>query len=117
MTLLLTSLASLTLAYAAMTALCLGMPRYWRQCVPTPLFPHRQRALRGLGWLLLAVASGPGGHAWGGPIGLALWPGALATAGMTLVCVLAYRPRWIPRLGLGSVCTGLLASGWLLIKG
>lgn len=117
MTLLLTALASLTLAYAAMTALCLGLPRYWRQCVPTPVFPRRQRALRGLGWLLLAVASGPGGHAWGGPIGLALWPAPLATAGMTLVCVLAYRPRWIPRLGLGSVCTGLLASGWLLIKG
>ena len=40
-------------------ALCLGLPRYWRQCVPTPVFPRRQRALRGLGWLLFAAASGP----------------------------------------------------------
>lgn len=80
------------LCYAGMAALCLSMDRHHRQ-VWAGTAPARQRGLRILGWLLLAVAVWPCIQTWGGPVGVVIWFGLLSAAALLLVLLLPYQPR------------------------
>lgn len=80
------------LCYAGMAALCLGMDRHHRQ-VWTHTAPIRQKALRAIGWLLLAVAIWPCIRAWGSSVGVVIWFGLLTAAAFILVFLLPYRPK------------------------
>ncbi|MBB2494342.1 DUF3325 domain-containing protein [Aquipseudomonas ullengensis] len=102
------------LCYAGMAALCLGMDRHHRQ-VWSRTAPRRQRGLRLVGWLLLAVALWPCIRAWGGSVGVVIWFGLLTGAALLLVWLLPYRPKgaaWLMGLSLlGSLPALLWSAG------
>lgn len=80
------------LCYAGMAALCLGMDRHHQQ-VWSRKAPARQRALRLVGWLLLAIAVWPCVEAWGSSVGVVIWFGLLSAGALVLVLLLPYRPK------------------------
>lgn len=92
MTITLALLLGSALCYAGMAALCLGMDRHHQQ-VWSRKAPLRQRGLRLLGWLLLAVALWPCIQAWGSSVGVVIWFGLLSAAALVLVLLLPYRPK------------------------
>lgn len=92
MTVALAVVLAAALCYAGMAGLCLGMDRHYRQ-VWGGQSPRRQRALRLLGWLLLAVAIWPCVQAWGAAVGVVIWLGWLSAGGLLLVLLLPYRPK------------------------
>lgn len=96
------------LSYAGMAALCLGMDRHHRQ-VWTRTAPARQRALRIIGWLLLAAAIWPCVRAWGSSVGVVIWFGLLSAAVLVLVLLLPYRPK-IAALLMGVTAIGSLST-------
>lgn len=83
---------ALSLCYAGLSGLCLAMNRHHQQ-VWARKAAARQHGLRIAGWLLLALALWPCVLAWGAAVGVVLWLGWLALAGLLLVLVLPYRPR------------------------
>jgi hypothetical protein len=96
---------SLTLAYAGMLLLCLGMERHWKQ-VASPRLPARlRRACTPLGGALLALAVSGCGLIW--PAGMA-WVagfGMISLAGLALLLLLPYAPRvalGLPVLGAAA---------------
>ena len=102
--------AGLLLAYAGMAALCQGLERHYKQvwqCLPPP---RRRRALRLLGWALLAASFAASVAAWGwatGPVG---WFGQISLAGFALVLLLPYQPR------LALLWPGPALLVWLLCR-
>ena len=80
------------LCYAGMAALCLAMDRHHRQ-VWNRTGATRQKALRLIGWLLLAVAIWPCVRSWGSSVGVVIWFGLLSAAALVLVFLLPYRPK------------------------
>lgn len=95
----------LTLAYAGMVALCLGVERHYKQIwqrVPTPA---RRKALRLGGWLALGASLLVCAQAWGWAMGPVAWLGLLSLAGLGLVLLLPYWPRfatWLATLGTSA---------------
>lgn len=103
---------SLTLAYAGMLGLCLGMERHWKQ-LASPRLPAITRTLcRVAGAALLALAVFTATFVW--PVGMAwvAWFGMISLTGLALLLLLPYAPRlalWLP-LG-GVVALGLASLG------
>jgi hypothetical protein len=103
---------ALALAYAGMLALCFGLERHykhvWRQ-LPSP---RRRRALRIGGWLALAASLLVSATAWGWAMGPVGWLGLISLAGLGLVFLLPYWPRFATALAALATPGSLLA--WLL---
>jgi len=101
-------LLALALAYAGLAALCLAMERHHGQVFARrgPA-PGRQRALRLLGWLLLALSPLPAIALRGAGEGTVLWCGLLTAALLPLALLLAYAPRLVAPMAL---LLGLLAG-------
>jgi hypothetical protein len=106
----LSTVSAFALAYAGMTGLSLAMDRHWRQLRAAAYGPAvgERRLARFLGWILLA------GSAWlavighGVAAGAVLWLGVLSVAGLVLVMLLSYAPRWAFRLALAACCVPML---------
>ena len=103
-------IAAWAFAYIGMLALCQGLERHYKQVWNKPPSDGLRRALRGAGWLSLALSFYFCGLAWGwamGPIG---WFGMLSLSGFGLLMLLPYRPRLA--VWLAFVCVPL----WVLIR-
>ena len=93
--------------------LSLSMKRHFRQ-----LWPQSAPA-RSVVWLLRCVGYGaltaallPAINKLGVSIGIVLWCGLLTAAALTVSLLLAYRPRWLPSLGVSVFMVGIV-SGYL----
>jgi hypothetical protein len=110
-------IAALLLTQAALTALCLAMPKHHAQVWQHEGSPGRRTLLRAAGWLALWLAAAICVVADGVGVGLVLWCALLTVAGSVVAWLLPYRPRWIPVLGVGALLAGaaaaLAAFGWL----
>lgn len=99
------------LCYAGMAALCLGMDRHHQQ-VWSRKSPARQRGLRLVGWLLLAIAVWPCVQAWGSSVGVVIWFGLLSAGALVLVLLLPYRPKSAAVLMAFALLGSLPALVW-----
>jgi hypothetical protein len=92
---LLTLLANLSLSYLGLAALCLSMKRHHLAVLDAPVAPRRSLLLRVLGWMGigLSFALAVNGDGWNfGPV---QWIGSITCAGLLVVGVLSYRPRYL----------------------
>lgn len=87
------------LAHGGMAALCLGLPRHFRQVWQREPTPMLRRGLRAAGWCLLALALPASAAFWGWAMGPVAWFGLVSLAGLGTALLLPYRPRlavWLP---------------------
>lgn len=97
------------LAYAGLTALCLAMDRHHRQVWQRVPAPGLRIGLRVLGSSLLAAAFTACVDTAGASIGSVSWFGVLSAAGLLLVFLLPYAPRFAAGLSLLAAPATLLA--------
>ncbi len=71
-------------------ALCLGMPKHYRQCFGRLPPLSRSRMLRALGWALLALSLGCAVQSSGWQVGLLEWIGLASVCGLALVFTLPF---------------------------
>lgn len=105
--------AGLFLAYCAMSALCLGIKRHYKNVWKREPLPYVCATLRVAGWLLLGVGFMACVSSWGwamGPIG---WLGQISLTGLLLVMSLPYRPKLA--LTLPVVTSPVWLIAWALI--
>lgn len=95
---------------AAASLLCLGLPRHFRQCSPTPLPATGYRLLRLLGWLSLALALYAGYLELGWSRGPLLALGTLMISALGVALLLTWRPRLVAMAGTSAALTALLLS-------
>lgn len=100
---------SFVFAYMAMLAFCEVMPRHARVLLRSEPSARRRLAGRLLGGLLLVVALWQCVTVLGIEIGLVIGFCLLMLAGLLLVVMLAWRPRWVR-----PASTLMLAAGLLL---
>lgn len=98
---------SLTLAYAGMLLLCLGMERHWKQLASPRLPAALRRVCRPLGALALAVAVYTCGFIWNPGMAWVAWLGLISLAGLALLLILPYAPR----VAIGLPVAGAAACG------
>lgn len=101
---------SLALCISGFGSLCLGMPRHYQQICRTSCGQQRQRLLRLLGWMLLAVAVAPAIASMGTSVGLAFWASALSLGALGQLLMLSYRPGWIIPVTLAAPVLALVAG-------
>lgn len=90
------------LSLAASWGLCLGLPRHWRQCLPTPLPGWGYRLLRGWGWLSLIAALGVGADQFGWSRGPLIALGYLMISALGVALLLPWRPRLVAIAGTAA---------------
>lgn len=103
------------LAHGGMAALCLGLPRHFRQVWQREPTPALRRGLRAAGWGLLALALPASAAFWGWAMGPVAWFGLVSLSGLLLALLLPYRPRlaawlplgWLPVMAVLGVVQGL----------
>lgn len=91
--------AALALCYGGWLALCLAMPKHYKQVWQKERSVVRS-IFRSLGWLSLCLALVVSVRAGGWSFGSVEWVGLLALTGITLVMVLPYAPRWAAAGGI-----------------
>lgn len=105
-----TSLAVVLLLLAALSALCLAMPRHRLHAGAGALRLPAAHTLRtgAVTALAAGVALAVSGHGLG--VGLVLWCAALTPAAVCVVLCASYRPRWLRRLMAGGAAGGVAAA-------
>ena len=110
MSLQLSSLLALALAYAGMTGLCLAMDRHYKQATGHHEAPPQQRlTLRLMGSAGLAASLHVCLTGWGQGVGWVVWLGFLTAGALLVIGLCAWRPRLA--VGTAALCaaTSLLA--------
>ncbi|MCB5190026.1 DUF3325 domain-containing protein [Methylobacillus arboreus] len=104
------SLMTYALAYAGMTAFCLGMEKHYAQARDgAVLSPASRKWLKAIGWSLLALGILSSAYGWGWSIGLVAWTGFVSAAAISLVLLLSYSPNLLTKAGVSVAGIGLLA--------
>lgn len=88
-------LLGFALSYLAMTALCLAMSRHHKLLLEGAPAAGRQRLLRVLAIVGIALALVLCMNSLGGEIGGVVWLCELMLAGLLLVALLAWKARWV----------------------
>jgi hypothetical protein len=106
---------ALALSYSGFSALCLAMEKHHLELYGKDrTSPQRMQLLRGLGWLLLAVAFGLSVAARGWAIGPVQWLGALTAGAVVLALwLLPYRPKAIVPAALAAPVVGLALATFM----
>ncbi|MCJ0973265.1 DUF3325 domain-containing protein [Pseudomonas sp. PS1] len=104
------NLLSFALAYAAMIALCLAIPRHHRQLFELAPPPARQRALRLLALVLLMTAAALNVAFSGWAIGLVVSLAQLMCAGLLVGLMLAWRERLLLPIGATLSLVGVVTA-------
>ena len=106
------------LAWGGFTLLALAMDRHHRQMRPASRpCPRRSRpCLRLGGAMLLALSLAAAIRVAGPTTGPVLWVAILSAAALTLIVLLAWRPRWALYAGAGPVPMVGLVAGLALIQ-
>lgn len=102
---------AMALCYCGWLALCLAMPKHWRQVLHNEPAPRRRHVLRGVGGTGLAASLGMLVTTDGWSFGPVEWVAQLAVAALFLVLLLPHAPRLL--LGVGAA--GLVAAAVLLL--
>lgn len=102
-------LLGFALSYLALLALCLAMSRQHKILLQGAPSIGRQRLLRGLALVGLALGLLLSIEQLGGEIGAVTWLCLLMLAGLLLVAVLAWRARWVLPLAVLLPAAGGLA--------
>ena len=102
---------SFVFAFMGMLALCEVMPRHARVLLRREPTARRRLVGRLAGGLLLAVALWKCVSLLGVEIGIVIWFCQWMLAGLTLVLLLAWRPRWVR-----AASTLMLAAGLVLVN-
>jgi len=100
---------SLTLTYAGMLMICLGMARHWKQLTSPRIPAELRRACVPTGVLFLALAAYTCSFVWDTGMAWVAWFGMSSLGGLMLLMLLPYAPRlalWLP-IGGGLVCVVL----------
>ena len=102
----------LALCYSGLFALCVAMPKHYRQIWSSAPSEARQLLMRTLGWcaLILSFAASVWVNGWSfGPVE---WIGMLAMTGLALTIFLPYTPRLALGLALAAL---VIAPVWPLL--
>lgn len=94
---------ALALSYNGLLALCLAMPKHYRQVIPHAPTGIRRHLFRIGGWLALNASLAVSVIANGWSFGPLEWVGMLAVTGLALVFLLPYAPRAATALGIGAL--------------
>jgi hypothetical protein len=86
--------AEIALNYNGLLALCLAMPKHYRQVMRHPLTGTEGYLFQTGGWVALTMSFAASVTANGWSFGPVEWVGTLAVSGLTLVFMLPYAP-WI----------------------
>jgi hypothetical protein len=81
--------ASIVLSLAAWLSLALGMERHQRELSGRKWTAGPSRALRTVGWLLLATSAAPLIARWGVLTGVSIWGALLSVAALAVVLAMA----------------------------
>ncbi|WHZ21739.1 MAG: hypothetical protein OJF47_000851 [Nitrospira sp.] len=101
----------MALSYNGLLALCLSMPKHYRQVFVQPQSRLKGPLLRLGGWLALSVSLAVGVLRNGWSFGPVEWVGMLAVAGLAIVFLLPFAPRTAALIGV----TGLLSAPVILL--
>lgn len=104
------TLLTFAVAYVAMIALCLAIPRHHRQLFDTAPQPNRQRGLRLLALALLAATTALNVASLGWAIGLVIALAQLMCAGLLVGLTLAWRERLLLPTGAVLSLAGAVIS-------
>jgi Protein of unknown function (DUF3325) len=91
----------LALSYNGLLALCLAMPKHYRQVFARAPGDTPVRLFRLGGWLSLSISLAASVATNGWSFGPVEWIGMMAFTGLVLVFTLPYVPRLVAWLGLG----------------
>lgn len=91
---------ALTLCYNGWLALCLAMPKYYRQVLQQNAAPPVQQVLKIIGWTCLMGSLAVSLSVEGWSFGPVAWVGHLAVTGLALVYILPYVPRVVLAIGV-----------------
>jgi hypothetical protein len=105
--------AALALSCSGMAGLCLAMDRHHQQMRGIRKVPLLwRRCWRGGGWVLLTSALLFCIKIWGPGIGIVTWCAALTAGAMTVIGLLPYWPRLIPRIAVAAAFIGIVLMAW-----
>ncbi|CDZ92939.1 DUF3325 domain-containing protein [Pseudomonas saudiphocaensis] len=103
-------LLSLTLAYAGMLSLCLGMQRHWKQLANPRLPAMLRRIYTPLGGALLGLSGWAATDIWSSAMAAVAWFGMISLTGLALVLLMPYRPRLVLSIPLFGTLLTVLAT-------
>jgi len=98
------------LTFAGMLGLCAAMERHQSQVLKAQLAPSQTRLLRLIASLLLLAGFAAAVVARGWPIGSVLWVALCGAAAVSVVLLLTFYPRLLPRLALLALAVGAAAG-------
>jgi hypothetical protein len=90
------------LSYSGLFALCLAMPKHYRQVMPYPPTNTLGLLLRMGGWSTLIVSFAASVAADGWSFGPVEWVSMLAVTGLTLIFLLPHAPRVATLFGIAA---------------
>jgi len=102
---------SLSLAYAGMLGLCLGMERHWKQLASARLPAVVRRLCTPAGGALLGLSGWIATDIWSSAMAAVAWFGMISLTGLALVLLLPYKPHLALSMPLfGALITTLSAA-------
>lgn len=97
--------AEIALNYNGLLALCVAMPKHYRQVMRHPLTGADGYLFKIGGWVALILSFAASGTANGWSFGPVEWVGMLAVSGLSLVFLLSYAPLIAALLGVLALLT------------
>jgi|SRR5690606_19583363 predicted exporter len=104
---------SLTLAYAGILLICLGMQRHWKQLAHPRLPAQLRPACALLGAASLALAVYTCSFIWHPGMAWVAWFGMISLAGLALLLLLPYSTRMALGLPVAGAALCGVAAVWL----
>ncbi|GEP12375.1 DUF3325 domain-containing protein [Methylobacterium gnaphalii] len=101
---------SISLSFAALAALCLSLNRHHSDVLQSKPQDGRVALLRTVGWTGIGLSLILTGYAEGWVFAPVQWIGATSCAGLLLVLLLAYRPRFVPPAAAASLLFSVIGA-------
>lgn len=99
----------LCLALAAWCLLSLGLEKHHQQVFAGGFRPARARALRGAGWVLLALDFGLFAYGWGWAQGPIFWTAALIVSALAWTLLMTMAPKASTKVAAAALVSAFVA--------